>query len=226
MAESFEVEALPYPFSGERARTALVVIDMQGDFCTEGGFGHLLGHDVTRTHAIIPNIQALLDRFRELELPVVHTREGHLPDLSDLPESKLRRSKLGSAGIGDQGPLGRILIRGEAGHDIIPACYPLPGEPVFDKPGKGAFYATELEAYLRANDVQYLIVTGVTTHCCVSATVKEANDRGYDCLVLSDATAAYTDEEHESALRILYGNGALFGWVSTTEALLASLSVR
>jgi nicotinamidase-related amidase len=217
------IPAKPYEFRCSLDKTALLVIDMQGDFCSVGGFGHLLGNDIERTRAIIPAIQSLLQRFRALKLPVIHTREGHKPDLSDLPETKLRRTRAGGAGIGDPGPLGRILIRGEAGHDIIPECYPLPGEPVFDKPGKGSFYQTDLDDYLQKNGIESLIVTGVTTHVCVSTTVKEASDRGYECLVVEDGTAAYSDEDHESALNIIYKHGAIFGWVSGTQDVLESL---
>ncbi|MGN7455334.1 cysteine hydrolase family protein [Paenibacillus pasadenensis] len=209
--------ALPYPFRFEPERTALLVIDMQNDFCAPGGFGERLGNDIAPARAIIPAIARLLAAARGTGMPVVHTREGHLPDLSDCPPSKLQRSRRQGAGIGDEGPMGRILIRGELGHGIVPELAPLPVEIVIDKPGKGAFYATSLEAELRRLGVRSLIVCGVTTHVCVHTTVREANDRGYECVVVADASAAFDPEDHRSALRMLVQQGAIFGWTAETD---------
>lgn len=215
-------EALPYAFEFDPAHTALIVIDMQNDFCAPGGFGERLGNDITPTRAIIPAIAGLLDAARAAGLCVIHTREGHLPDLSDCPPAKLERSRQQGAGIGDPGPMGRILIRGERGHDIIPELKPLEGETVIDKPGKGAFYATGLDNLLRARRIESLLLCGVTTHVCVSTTLREANDRGYRCLVLEDATAAYDPRDHEAALHMTRQQGGIFGWTSPAAPLLAA----
>jgi nicotinamidase-related amidase len=180
-------EALPYAYEFNPARTALVVIDMQNDFCSPGGFGEKLGNDIAPARAIIPVIRKLLQTARDAGIMIVHTREGHLPDLSDCPPAKLERSKKQGAGIGDVGPMGRILIRGEQGHAIVPELEPPEGEAIIDKPGKGAFYKTELEHLLERGGIESLILCGVTTHVCVHTTLREANDRGYRCLVLEDA---------------------------------------
>jgi nicotinamidase-related amidase len=216
------VAAQPFEFSFDLSSTALLVIDMQNDFCTAGGFGEKLGNDISPARAIIPAIQNALQHCRSLGMTVIHTREGHLPDLSDCPISKLQRSKRQGAGIGDVGPMGRILIRGELGHAIVDELQPVSGEYVIDKPGKGAFYDTNLEALLTRLGIRSLIVTGVTTHVCVHTTVREANDRGYECLVLEDATAAFDIRDHEAAIRMIHQQGAIFGWVSTVEQLLSA----
>ena len=218
-----KIAAEPYAFSFQPVRTALIVIDMQNDFCSPGGFGERLGNDIAMTRAIIPQLHSLLGRFRALGLPIIHTREGHLPDLSDCPPNKLERSRLGGAAVGSEGPMGRILIRGEYGHAIIDELVPKPGEWVIDKPGKGAFWRTDLEALLRSLDIQWLIVTGVTTHVCVHTTIREANDRGFDCLLVEDATAAYDLRDHEAAIRMTIQQGGIFGWAASTEEVLQGL---
>lgn len=199
--------------------TALLVIDMQRDFLEPGGFGEVLGNDVRALRRAISPTKRVLDALRSLGMFVVYTREGHRSDLADLPPSKKARGRL-SRGIGDQGPMGRILVRGEKGHDIIPELAPAPGEPVIDKPGKGAFYATDLEAVLRNRGVGSLIVTGVTTEVCVHTTVREANDRGFECLVLEDCVASYFPEFQVAAIDMIKAQGGIFGWVSTSDALL------
>ncbi|MFS0725470.1 cysteine hydrolase family protein [Paenibacillus sp. 1P07SE] len=222
--EKLEVTgALPYPFLFQPERTALVIIDMQNDFCMPGGFGELLGNDITPTRAVIPVIGDVLAAARAAGLTVVHTREGHLPDLSDCPPSKLRRSRAQGAGIGDEGPMGRILIRGERGHAIVPELAPLPGELVIDKPGKGAFYETPLQEELRVRDITSLVVCGVTTHVCVHTTIREANDRGYECLLLEDAAAAFDVQDHEAAVRMVWQQGGIFGWTAPAAAFQSAL---
>lgn len=215
--------ARPYPFSFDPAHTALMIIDMQNDFCMSGGFGERLGNDIAPTKAIIPIIAKLLETARSRGMAIIHTREGHLPDLSDCPPSKLERSRKQGAGIGDAGPLGRILIRGEYGHAIVEELTPLPHELVVDKPGKGAFYKTALEAELEQRDISTLLLCGVTTHVCVHTTLREANDRGYNCLVLEDATAAFDPADQEAALRMVWQQGGIFGWTATAHAVQASL---
>jgi nicotinamidase-related amidase len=217
------VSAKPYDFEFDLSKTALLIIDMQRDFCAPGGFGERLGNDISPTRRIIPAIAALLETFRESGRLVIHTREGHLPDLSDCPPNKLKRSQSAGAGIGDVGPMGRILVRGEYGHDLIDELQPLPREIVIDKPGKGAFYNTDLQQILLQNDIHYLVVTGVTTHVCVHTTVREANDRGYECLVVSDGTAAYDPHDHDAALRMIYQQGGIFGWVSDHQTIVKAI---
>ena len=226
MSRQSTVEALPYPFECDWSSTALIVIDMQNDFCSPGGFGEKLGNDITPARAIIPTIQHLLTNWRDNSLFVIHTREGHLPDLSDCTQSKLRRSKQQGGGIGDDGPMGRILIRGEQGHDIVDELKPWPGEIIIDKPGKGAFYATELGSILQEKRITALVLTGVTTHVCVHTTLREANDRGYDCLVLEDATAAYDPADQTAALRMIHQQGGIFGWVGRSQAVIDSINSR
>lgn len=216
--------ALPYPFEFAPERTALIVIDMQNDFCSPGGFGELLGNDIAPVRRIVPTVAALLDAARQSGLAVIHTREGHLPDLSDCPPAKLERSRKQGAGIGDEGPLGRILIRGERGHAIIDELAPHPGEAVIDKPGKGAFYDTDLEALLEQRGIEYLLLCGVTTHVCVHTTLREANDRGYRCLVLEDGTAAFDPADQEAAIRMVRQQGGIFGWTSTVAELREALA--
>lgn len=217
------VEARPRPFVLDPTACALIVIDMQRDFLEPGGFGAALGNDVERLRSAIEPIRRILDAARAAGLPVLHTREGHMPDLSDLPEAKHRRPKPGAPRIGDTGPMGRILIRGEVGHAIISELQPIPGESVVDKPGKGAFFGTPLQALLSTKGVRQLIVTGVTTEICVQSTVREANDRGYECLVPRDATASYFPEFHEAALDMIAAQGGILGWVTESQAVLAAL---
>ncbi|WP_373230353.1 cysteine hydrolase family protein [Cohnella sp.] len=216
-------EALPYAFDFSPTRTALIIIDMQNDFCSPGGFGEKLGNDITLTRAIIPVIQQLLQAARDAGILVVHTREGHLPDLSDCPPAKLERSKKQGAGIGDAGPMGRILIRGETGHEIVPELTPLENEIVIDKPGKGAFYKTNLEHLLEQNNMESLLICGVTTHVCVHTTLREANDRGYRCLVLEDATAAFDPVDQLAAIHMVRQQGGIFGWTSLTLPLIEAI---
>jgi nicotinamidase-related amidase len=219
------IAAQPYPFEFDPAAAALLIIDMQRDFLEPGGFGAVLGNDVTLLQRIVPATRRLLDAARARGMLVIHTREGHRPDLSDLPPAKRARGRL-AVGIGDVGPMGRILVRGEAGHDIIPELAPLPGEPVIDKPGKGAFHATDLDAILKNRGITQLLVCGVTTEVCVNTTVREANDRGYDCLVLEDCTASYFPDFHAMALRMIAAQGGIFGWVGQSQAALTALEER
>jgi nicotinamidase-related amidase len=217
------IDALPEPLAIDPARTALVMIDMQRDFIEPGGFGETLGNDVSLLRAAIAPCQALLAGARAAGLLVIHTREGHRPDLSDAPPAKVNRGAP-SLRIGAPGPMGRILIRGEPGHDIIPELYPVAGEPVIDKPGKGAFYATELGPMLKHRGIADLIVCGVTTEVCVHTTVREANDRGYRCIVPGDCCASYFPEFHDMALRMVSAQGGIFGWVSDSTRVLAGLA--
>jgi nicotinamidase-related amidase len=216
------IEAAPEAISLEPTRTALVVIDMQRDFLEPGGFGETLGNDVSLLARAVKPIAALLAAFRRRELLVIHTREGHRPDLADAPPAKLERGAP-SKRIGDVGPMGRILVRGEPGHDIVPELAPMSGEPVIDKPGKGAFYATDLGPILLHHGIANLVVCGVTTEVCVHTTVREANDRGYRCIVPSDACASYFPEFHEVALRMVAAQGGIFGWVSDSTRILRAL---
>ncbi len=217
------IPATPSAFALEKAHAALLIIDMQRDFLEPGGFGEALGNDVSHLRrAIAPNL-ALLTAWRAAGMTVIHTREGHRTDLADLPPAKHRRGNA-ALRIGDHGPMGRILVRGEAGHDIIPELYPLPGEPVIDKPGKGAFFATDLEAILRHCRINQLVVTGVTTEVCVHTTIREANDRGYECLAVSDCCASYFPEFHDMALRMIAAQGGIFGWVGDSSAVIDAIS--
>ena len=216
------VPAEPFPFSFDPAHVALLCIDFQRDFVEPGGFGESLGNDVSRLRSAIEPTRAVLAAFRDRGWTVIHTREGHRPDLTDLFPAKRDRGNP-SLRIGEEGPMGRLLVRGSAGHDIVPELAPLPGEVVLDKPGKGSFYATDLETILRARDITHLVVTGVTTEVCVQSTVREANDRGFESLILSDCTGSYFPEFHESALAMFSAQGAIVGWVSTSADLLAAL---
>lgn len=218
-----QISAKPYDFQLDPDRVALLIIDMQRDFVEPGGFGDALGNDVSQLTKTIAPLQTLLAAARDYGLLVIHTREGHLPDLSDLHETKRTRGK-GAMRIGDVGPMGRILVRGEPGHDIIPELYPIAGEPVVDKPGKGAFYATELSDLVEEHGLTQLIVCGVTTEVCVHTTVREANDRGIECLVLSDCTGSYFPEFHETALRMIAAQGGIFGWVGDSASVIAALT--
>ena len=217
-----QIPARPYPFPLDPATTALVIIDMQRDFLEPGGFGEALGNDVSRLAAIVPPLRALLSTARAVGLPVIHTREGHRADLSDCPPTKLVRGHL-TAGIGAPGPNGRVLVRGEHGHGIIDELAPIAGEVVLDKPGKGAFYATDLELILRNRGITSLVVTGVTTEVCVHTTVREANDRGFECLVLEDCVGSYFADFHEVGLRMVAAQGGIFGWVTSSPLVRAAL---
>ena len=219
------MQAEPYEFEFDPKTTALLMIDMQRDFVEPGGFGEALGNDVSPLQATIAPCRKMLDAARELGLLVIHTREGHAPDLADCPPSKLERGR-GAKRIGDPGPMGRILVRGEAGHDIVKALYPRAGEPVIDKPGKGAFYATDLGAILGSRGIENLIVCGVTTEVCVHTTVREANDRGYRCIVPGDCCGSYFPEFHEVGLRMIKAQGGIFGWVSDARRVVAALAAH
>ena len=217
------VRAEPYDFVFQPEHVALVIIDMQRDFVNPGGFGEALGNDVSLLRKAVQPALQVLEAARKASILVIHTREGHRPDLSDLPPSKKARGKL-ATGIGDPGPMGRILVQGEYGHDIIEELKPAPGEPVIDKPGKGAFYATDLEAILRSRNIRQLVVCGVTTEVCVNTTVREANDRGFDCLVLADCVASYFPEFQRVALEMIKAQGGIFGWVGNSTDLLPALA--
>jgi nicotinamidase-related amidase len=214
-----EVPAEPYPFTFAPATTALLLIDLQRDFLEPGGFGELLGNDVGLLARVVAPTAVVLAAARAAGMLVVHTREGHRPDLSDCPPAKLARGRL-ATGIGSDGPRGRILIRGEEGHDIVDEVAPIEGEAVLDKPGKGSFHATDLELILRNRGVTSLLVTGVTTEVCVHTTVREANDRGFECLVLADCVGSYFPEFHEVGLRMIAAQGGIFGWVAPSSSLL------
>ena len=218
-----DIVAEPQPIVVELTRTALIIIDMQRDFLEPGGFGETLGNDVTRLQAAVKPLQAVLAAARAADMLVIHTREGHRPDLSDAPPAKVERGAP-SLRIGAPGPMGRILIRGEPGHDFVPELYPIDGEPVIDKPGKGAFYQTDLESMLRHGAIENLLVAGVTTEVCVNTTVREANDRGYRCIVLGDCCASYFPEFHEMGLKMIKAQGGIFGWVSDSKSALAALA--
>jgi nicotinamidase-related amidase len=221
--DTLSVKAEPYAFEFCPSNCALLIIDMQRDFLEPGGFGEMLGNDVSQLRRTIEPNQKLLAAWRARQLPVLHTREGHRPDLSDLPPAKKVRGR-SKTSIGDPGPMGRILVRGEIGHDIIPELYPLKTEPVIDKPGKGAFFATDLHAILQNRGITKLIVTGVTTEVCVNTTVREANDRGYDCLVPSDCVGSYFPEFQKMGLEMIKAQGGIFGWVSHSREILAALA--
>jgi nicotinamidase-related amidase len=216
------IAAEPYPFDLIAAQAGLVIIDMQRDFLEPGGFGAALGNDVSLLRRAIAPTQRLLEAARVASLTVIHTREGHRPDLADLPPAKKARGRLPNS-IGDPGPMGRILVRGEPGHDIIPELYPAPGEPVVDKPGKGAFHATDLDAMLKNRGITQLLVCGVTTEVCVNTTVREANDRGYECVVVEDCVGSYFPEFQEMGLRMIKAQGGIFGWVASSDAVIAAL---
>jgi len=224
MYSTVTVESEPYPFEFVPKQCALLIIDMQRDFLEPDGFGAMLGNDVTQLRRTIEPNQKLLKAWRAAGLQVIHTREGHRPDLSDLPLTKKVRGR-NKTSIGDVGPMGRILVRGEPGHDIIPELYPLSDEPIIDKPGKGAFYATDLHAILQNRNITKLIVTSVTTEVCVNTTVREANDRGYDCLVLSDCVGSYFPQFQVAALDMIKAQGGIFGWVSQSDKVLTVLEL-
>lgn len=213
------VDAQPSPFEFDIESTALLVIDMQRDFLLPGGFGESLGNDVSQLRRTIEPLERLLAAWRATNMPIIHTREGHKPDLSDCPPAKLKRGPM----IGQAGTFGKILIQGEYGHDIIDELQPLATESVVDKPGKGAFYATELQDLLDKFGITSLVVTGVTTEVCVHTTVREANDRGYECLVLADCVGSYFPEFQQAGLKMIAAQGGIFGWVAESPAVIAAI---
>ena len=214
-----KIEANPFEFDFDKNKTAVMIIDMQRDFCAPGGFGESLGNDITPTKAIIPTVKQVLDAARDEGMFIIHTREGHRPDMSDVPPAKKRRSP----SIGDQGPMGRILIRGEYGHDIVDELQPIDGEVVLDKPGKGAFYQTDLDVILKNRGIESLILMGVTTHVCVHTTIREANDRGFECLMVEDGTATFDPRDQEASIRMVNQQGGIFGWTAKSEAVLKGI---
>ena len=220
-----QVAARPYPFALDLARVALVVIDMQRDFIEPGGFGDTLGNDVARLKAIVPTVAALLDLFRMHGLPIIHTREAHKPDLSDCPAAKRLRGAPGLR-IGDRGAMGRILVAGEPGNAILPELAPSAGEIAIDKPGKGMFWATGLHERLQGMGITQLVFAGVTTEVCVQTSMREANDRGYDCLLIEDATESYFPEFKAATIEMIVAQGGIVGWATPLAALSAAMEAH
>jgi biuret amidohydrolase len=219
-----KVEAAPYPYVFPPGKTALVVIDMQRDFIEPGGFGAALGNDVSRLSAIVPTVAKLLSLFRARAWPIIHTREAHKPDLSDCPPGKIARGSA-SVRIGDEGPMGRLLVRGEAGNQIVPTLTPLTSEMLIDKPGKGMFWATGLHEALQATGISHLIFAGVTTEVCVQTSMREANDRGYECLLISNATESYFAEFKAATIAMITAQGGIVGWATPLSELEKAMQV-
>jgi nicotinamidase-related amidase len=217
-----QIRALPFAFPLQGDHLALIVIDMQRDFAEPGGFGASLGNDVSRITRIVPDVKRLIEGFRRAGLPVIHTMECHKPDLSDLPDAKRNRGSP-QLRIGDQGPMGRILITGEPGTAILPELAPIDGEVVIEKPGKGAFYATDLGRLLKEKRIRQLVFAGVTTEVCVQTTMREANDRGYECLLAEEATESYFPEFKEAAIAMIRAQGAIVGWTAHVDDILEAI---